>query len=334
VSERESYWDAIKGVAIIAVITIHCCVVKGLDLDEFAMVLVVGWRQIVNFAVPLFLAVSGYLAGRSGALKNWDWITKRVFVLLPAYVIWTIIHILLFHRSDILDPIRILKDFVIGTGIGIGYFVVVLVQMICITPIIDKISKTSQHAMAIICITTIGLSFTYFIQLHKLEPFNVFPLSAIFFPVWYPFYHFGFFSGKSGWVAPHRIAVGLTVAALGLSFAEGYAWIPILPEFAISQTKASSLAYSFCLTLSIFSLYKVVRLQNAKYLAWIGKSSYFIYLFHLIPIIILRKAMQNVHILPVGKIAIIAICAIFASIGAAYAGRRFIPIRMQRWIMG
>lgn len=126
------------------------------------------------------------------------------------------------------------------------------------------------------------------------------------------------------------------VGALLCSFAEGLEWKFLLPELAVSQTKASSIAYSISVTLLIFSFYYRSHITNRGFFSWIGSTSYFIYLFHLIPIAVATKLASSLHISSVSfeKVVFVACVAIVLSIGAAAAARFALPEKAQKWILG
>lgn len=63
---RNSYFDALRGIAILMVVAIHTFM--ACDFDCFINYMTIGIRQLLNMAVPLFLAISGFFIGR----KNFD----------------------------------------------------------------------------------------------------------------------------------------------------------------------------------------------------------------------------------------------------------------------
>lgn len=335
-SVRDPYWDQVKGIAILAVITIHSCYVAGLPQNSFALSAVLAWRQIANFAVPVFLAVSGYLAGRSKSPKDWHWVFRRLGLLLPAYLFWTIVFVLLFHRRDLIDPVKMMERLFFGTGIGIGYFVIVLVQMTFLTPLIDRVHKSYLHVLAMITLTVLGISFTYTMQLYEIEPFNTFPMSALFFAVWYPFYHLGYFAGKRDWNPSSKAALGLAIITLALSFAEAFFWKGTLPAFAASQTKATSLAFSLSITLLILANRDVAERRSVAFLAWLGRASYFVYLFHLIPVSLSKTIAHKVGLpkFTLSEMLFVAMATILISILAAFTAQKTVPSFAKRWVLG
>jgi len=126
---RSNYWDGWKGVAIIAVVAIHASAELGnFPAESFNWYFGLVFRQFINFAVPLFLALAGFFAVRSSTDFGLDYYRKRLMRVLPPYLFWTVVFVLLKHPSHFFSPGALSKDIFLGTGIGIGYFVIVLVQ--------------------------------------------------------------------------------------------------------------------------------------------------------------------------------------------------------------
>jgi len=70
-------------------------------------------------------------------------------------------------------------------------------------------------------------------------------------------------------------------------------------------------------------------------ISWLGRNSYFIYLFHLLPIgkagqIASRAGIDG----DVPRFLCLFLTAKSMSAMAAWLGRRFIPSRLQRWVLG
>lgn len=70
--ERVEYYDVLRGISIIAVISIHATgVLDNLyNISKISFHIAVIWRQIVGFAVPLFLAISGYFLSNKPILSK------------------------------------------------------------------------------------------------------------------------------------------------------------------------------------------------------------------------------------------------------------------------
>lgn len=80
------------------------------------------------------------------------------------YLVWTLIYLLLQKRQDFHSLKKIILDIVLGQGIGIGYFIIVLAQMILLTPFIARLQSIRIHFAVILLGTLAGLSLTYAIR--------------------------------------------------------------------------------------------------------------------------------------------------------------------------
>lgn len=338
---RDNYWDVVKGIAIIAVIIIHSCTTAGLFTYSDGALKIITLRAVVNFAVPVFFALSGFLNGRSKSPKDLAWVYRRLAAIIPTYLIWTTIFIVLFNRSHITQPTSLIKDFMFGSGIGIGYFVIVLTQFTIMTPVLARIRSIRAHIVTIFVLTAMGLSFTYFIQFHHVQPLSRFPFNAILFPVWYPFYHLGFIAGQRGWFteAGSRASIIATAFAVVLllvaSIFEGLALRGVSLLFATSQLRATSFIYSSAVFLLILLLHSRAENIRASGLAWLGRNSYAVYLTHLIPIRIAMKFAGKFGLAP-GELLFVTFVASFVGllcIFGVWLGRHFLPAYAQRWML-
>ena len=73
---REHYWDAVKGIAILAVLAIHI----PLTSDTNSLI---ATRQLINFPVAVFVFLSGYF------VKEGTDVRTSVKRLLWPYLIWS-----------------------------------------------------------------------------------------------------------------------------------------------------------------------------------------------------------------------------------------------------
>ena len=118
--------QVLRGLAIIAVVMIHTCP------SGYAQVWI---RPFINWAVPLFLFLSGYLT----KMENDNWsslIRKRVLKVMIPYLLWTLI-----YTIPNFTPTRFLFNLVSAKGAITLYFIFVYVQMVLLTPAFSKISK-------------------------------------------------------------------------------------------------------------------------------------------------------------------------------------------------
>lgn len=301
---RLTYWDSIKGLAIIAVIIIHASTLSlKFPIDSLNFLFGISLRQIVNFAVPIFFAIAGLFSVQKIEQSSSSFIKKRILVLLPTYIIWTLIYIIIFKHEHFFSLKDIFLDFFLGKGVGIGYFVIVLIQFILITPLIWKLKTMKSHILIMISMFIIGMIYRYNLSIYYPDSILAhFPYNGILFIVWYPFYHFGIFISifkkevkniikKYLW-----IIFLMFVVSLMLSFIEGYIFASYgLSNFGASQVKISSLFTSFLFFNLLLYLYfeKKAKYLDNKYLAWLGINSYIIYLSHLAILDVLVHIMKK-----------------------------------------
>mgnify|MGYP000159984393 FL=1 len=73
--EKREYWQSIRGICILAVVLIHS--LSGFDYSSASNVKFVILRQVINFAVAIFVFMAGYfvnietLSEKSFSYKNW-----------------------------------------------------------------------------------------------------------------------------------------------------------------------------------------------------------------------------------------------------------------------
>lgn len=137
--ERIAYWDYLRGIAILMVVSIHCypydqTIIHGHIFPTFI-------RAFVNICVPLFLAISGYFACK----KNLDslflyksFIKKQLLrVYFPCIIISIPIAVFkILKGGDIVgEAIRLF----ICQSFSIYYFIFLIIQFYLLTPILKKI---------------------------------------------------------------------------------------------------------------------------------------------------------------------------------------------------
>lgn len=333
-----------RGVSIIAVVAIHALgPASETPVESFGYEVALVARQLINFAVPMFLALAGYMAGGRPVGPAGQFWATRLGRLLPPYLFWTGVYIVLLKRGDLFSPAALFADVFMGAGIGIGYFVIVLAQMVLLTPLIARVRSRVGHIAMIIGGAAIGLAWTYVFRLAFPDlPFDDFPQSGLPFWVWYPFYHVGFLAARERLTTSSALQKALPMIALAwlalvaISLAEGYFLAHAgAQNFAVSQTKLSSVLASLAAFAAVISAFPRLRRAPKLGLDWLGRSSYFVYLTHLLVFAVLGRAfsMAGIAVDPV-LYAIVLIPVTIAICCCGIATLRFLPSKLTSIVLG
>lgn len=286
---RVQLLDIAKGLAILAVVFIHSSGYLSVS-DQGTLEWYTGVisRQFVNFAVPVFLFISGFLSFSSDVHDTVSFLKKKVLRIITPYLFWSFAYFcILFPTNNYnFDIKNIIAQLVLGTGIGVGYFVIVLMQFVILTPLINKIASIKTHLLVIGGLTVIAGLFNYMtISSQHLSLFSQFPYSAILFIVWYPYYHMGFLFKKFDITRPKYCSNYLLFFVMSLSLFlavfEGMHWAYSGNyTFAVSQLKITSMILSLCVC--IFICFNIKSSVDNHFLSRLGTVSYGIYLTHML----------------------------------------------------
>lgn len=138
--KRNEYFDFLKGIAILMVIGIHTFIGGG--FSSWHEYLNTGVRQILNCAVPVFIACSGFFLAKK-SLKNKEEIRsfyrKQISrVYLPCFL-WS----LPWFSSFIIggnDPKTGILNLVF-CGFSVFYFVILMIQYYLLLPVIQVVKN-------------------------------------------------------------------------------------------------------------------------------------------------------------------------------------------------
>lgn len=285
--------DAWKGIAIISVVFIHSFGLLSFSpAESFDWYFWITSRQALNFAVPVFFFISGYLSFSDKYSNATNFYKKRLARILIPYLSWCFIYIAFSSvmKKEVPSISDITYQIVTGDAIVIGYFIIVLIQFTLITPILYKISSINKNIMSLVVISIIGVSYTYITTfIFPSSKLSQFPYSALPFIVWYPFYHLGFMLNKYKPKININHSYIILIGMLSLSVLEGfYVGSGGNSSFAVSQLKSTSIIMSVILCIII---YKNISFNfTNKFLLTSGKYSFGIYLMHILVMRLIYKA--------------------------------------------
>jgi len=295
---RDEFWDAVKGVSIIAVILIHTTTVDSIQG--------IIWRQFINFPVFVFFGLAGYFCHYDG--KYGAFIRDKTRRIMPPLLIFGTVYgllnvCLLFHRRIEFSMQDVMARF-LSFFYGWGYFVPALLQCYLCLPLILKIKETRIRLLAAMLLY--GASALLFYSMVIRNP-NVkgvaVPIPGIFVTTWL----FAFILGVSFQnrllhdlcmkLGKRGYLMGMLFISFILSIVEGV----VMNQHGYrlignSQIKVTS--YLFSAILFVWLMYrKHQQTERTKFnslLVTLGQMSLFVYLSHGIFIICYRAWIPRI----------------------------------------
>ena len=292
--EKRLYeYDYLKAFCALSVILIH---ITALYIDHSRP----GYylNQLVRYAVPMFIVISGALLQVSQQNKKMTYgsfLTRRFNKILIPYLIWTAVYMLYSLRNS-LDTVSadvpgflldLGKRILLGTGYSHLYFVIIILQLYLLFPLLKKGLEKSPEIMLGSCLI-LTLAFQTGVYLH-LQQILVLPRFFIpyyiFFPTWVFYFVFGmYFTGAAGRWKGRIEKSPLLPGILWLA-----SLVLLLADSRITHTYASSIKPSvmlYCILSFLFFYSLAVRLTRYTALngaaQWISLQSFTLYLSHLL----------------------------------------------------
>jgi peptidoglycan/LPS O-acetylase OafA/YrhL len=308
----------LRAIAIIAVVLIHTCP------DGMYQV----WcRPFINFAVGLFLFLSGYLTKTH--YDSWmAFFKRRVTRVVIPYLIWSIIYSL----SSNPDPILLLKNIITSNATAHLYYIPVYVQFVLLTPLIIRLAKSRYRNIGWI-ISPVSLLLFCYPQLYTGRVINGYLSMACDISClnWFTFYYLGIVLGNDIISRNHRARnIGLLLlVSIIPQFIEGYILHELGANNCGTQLKITSLLTSSLTCIMAYNMLRARKIQiNNHLLLTIGKYSFGIYLCHILFLRILKGFAFYQHIPYVINSAIILMLSVLLCIICD----RVLSPRMLKWI--
>lgn len=296
-------FDAFRGIAIIAVVAIHAIPWKLSRCEIY-----LSYRQMLNFAVPSFIFMSGYwmakkTEGITGA-NCINFLRKRLLRVMIPFLFWSLVYFgYAVAKMHDINVAQMPLMFFTGTYTYHLYFVVVIAQLYILTVPLNFIDSRPYGFISILMLNMVGLLIIYHFCLsgywHTYADFH--KINSPFYE-WIIFYYIGLKLGNvdDKRYIPRNIHVFIMHAlliAMVISMMEAI----IISKFkhgemSDSALKFSSFIYSTCIIFCFLVLRE--RLQTwPRFLVILGEYSFGIYLVHGIVLRGLVRVVHNVHVL-------------------------------------
>ncbi len=276
---RQSYFDFLRGVAILLVIGIHTFTIS--PFEGIGNIIQIGIREAINFAVPLFLAISGYFIGKKKIFSCAEYFCflKRQLprVYVPA-VLWSIPMVVLcvLHGKGVVSS---LGKSLLCMYFGPYYFIVLIIQLYLLHPVIKRLCNRPMGGGFLLLINMVSLLvFNYVINTeHQSAILSVGP--CIY---WIVFYYIGVYMSEKE--RDYSLCRPLLLFVFGM-VAQMFETKYLMSNGRIGiGIKICSWIYSAGAVLLLFSkkievlVNKQSRVYNA--LVYLGKISFAVYLTH------------------------------------------------------
>lgn len=326
-SNRNEYFEFLRGIAIIFVVGIHTFACSK-DCSEYVRIAEIALRQILNCAVPLFLAISGFflskkdLSTKEQKISFWKKQIPKVYI--PTLV-WSIPYL---YKSTIMNGMPVINCLIyfFTCSYGVLYFILVIIQMYMLLPYISKFcNKYGTVVFGAISLLSVFIMNMYYQFLSGL------PLGLItilgYAPLWVGFFILGIYlSRHSTREYDIKSLFILLLSALCISVIEANLWPEDMSErFGY---KFSTFLLSYVIILIVFSKKVENVFQARKGLLYngvikIGKISFGIYLLHCLLIPFLQFggwAVNWTMVLLVTMLVIVIIKSLFPAFAKKYLG--------------
>ena len=258
----------LRGLAIIAVIIIHTCPggVPGVLI-----------RPLVNFAVAMFLFLSGYLTRLE---FNRATMKKRITKVLIPYVAFSVVY--MATNGTIRQPITtIIRIVLLGSASYHLYYILVYVQLVLITPLTVRLARSKAWRVGLVITPVFIMLFRYIVPLFDSSILN----SSIHkvFLFWFLYYYIGILIGNGIYKPKIRSKnlVALYCASYVVQIAEGVIWLRLgYSDISVTQLKLSSVLTSVMACLIAYRMIEEKQGKIYPVLVKIGDWSFGIYLVH------------------------------------------------------
>lgn len=282
-------------------------------------------RPFINFAVAMFIFLSGYLTKIEDKNLTIDVFNKkRILRVIIPYIIWSIIYTIAYS-----DYRKFFIKILTGTSCGIYYYILVYIQLVLITPFVIKLVKSKYKNIGF-TITPVFMLIYYLIViiLKKEIPF---PINANNFAIWFIYYYLGITLGNNQIIIKNMNNIKIVVViSLVLQIFEGILWDKLgYYGMATTQLKFTSMISNILILLLTFfwlSNGKEIEEKSWKnYLIEIGGMSFGIYLSHILILGIFNKIIfcwEDIFF-PLNTTILILINCICVLIGRKILGKQF-----------
>lgn len=280
-NQRNKYFDLLRGIAIIMVIGIHSLghPINPLTITGFFELAI---RQILNCAVPLFLAISGFFITQKD-ISQWHnrkvlWSKQIPKVYIPC-LFWSSGWFLLDIMRNGIDNIPLNFIMLACGGFSVYYFIAVIIQLYIIIPCIAEKYRWWKIIAVTTCLSVISISIVSYLLYYESLTFPLIAYAGSG-TLWAVFFVIGAYISKHGRDYSIKSGILIMITGLLMSIVESIYFINISGHGL--GIKLSSFIFSVGVIIILFSKKIEVAIMSIplKIIIWIGEISFGIYFIH------------------------------------------------------
>ena len=300
---KNRYWQIVRGLAIIAVVFIHCRSISNCYQDSIYYLFM---RNIINFPVPVFFFLAGYFC-KFKKEKEKEWIQNRLLKLIVPYLIWSFVYEVFYGLKNGWETsiLYYCQELLLGRAATPFYYVIVLIYFTLITPMLVSCCQKKQVGLIImILVLSPILQLLGYVSLLFVKNGEVIWMYLKYSPIWIIFYFGGILVAKNIINLRNKISLYLILPTLGLEIIESIIWkstrLGVIGGYG--QYRITGFLYSIVLC-SVFCTLEPKMKIKSKLLETIGDYSFAIFFMHFAIVRVLDKLINNSLSLPIVQIS-------------------------------
>lgn len=322
--KRNTYFDVLRGIAIIFVIANHTANIAADSLTT----LIIG--RFIKIAVPLFIAISGFFISQKPINHISEYITFLSKQLPRVYI-----PLLIFSLPFIAGNGLIIRSIIgrtaisfLGAGLYPYYFVFLIAQYYILLPAYQRIARTKQGNVLNIIVSLISIAVVSYYNGYMSADLPIFIYAGLF-PVFSMFFSQGCF--LSSHVRDYSIKPLLIILPFALTTAciEDRFWQLYYTRCGLTVT---TFLFAYIIIWILFSkkaevtFNKLSQNKTMLFLANIGKISFTIFLLHAYIIQILNQYNLLTNSWCINTAIVFVITSLIT-----YVMKLFLPQRVHRY---
>ncbi|MCR5021832.1 acyltransferase [Ruminococcus sp.] len=288
ISNKDIFWQQIRGFTILAVILIHCYSGADLSLNTVNGFSYFITRNLVNFPVDMFFFMSGFFMKPVDDVKAFY--KKRLPKLIVPYLFYTCAYLgLSIVFGSGVSVKEVIFAFIAGTASTPLYYIVVLTYFTLLAPFLMKAVNNKKLSIAVLCSTPTFIMVAWIIRFLGTDIW----IYLKYTPVWLSFYYLGMYIKANKPSFNRKVLWMILPIAFVTELISTYILGNVSGFNAYTQLRFSGAFYALILILLAYEYSKEQHgKNNSKWLTRIGDDSYAIYYMHCASLMVFMRVIK------------------------------------------